>query len=223
MKQMGRGATLFIGAELYTQPSNMPTINPAAVRRVILFSGHMIDAADRARPRFPPRAVAAATEAIERVMAELHVGPGDLGLTEGASGGDLIFAETLLARGAALQLRLPFHEAEFRRKSVAYPKKKPPADRWLARFIAVRSHGAVTVHALPDEPALLLRGKDAYERTNLWMLRDVLAFGAHRAHFVCLWDGARGDGPGGTAHMMRCMRQAGGKTRWLDTRRLWKV
>lgn len=201
----------------------MPKIDPGTVRRVILFSGHMIDAARRPRPRFPSRAVAAATRAIARTMADLRIGPGDLGLTEGASGGDLIFAETLLARGAALQLRLPFHEAEFRRKSVAYPKKRPPADRWLARFIAVRSHRAVTVHALPDERGLFARARGPYERCNLWMLRDALAFGAQRVHFVCLWDGARGDGPGGTAHMMRCIKQAGGKTRWLDTRRLWKV
>lgn len=191
------------------------------VRHVLLFSGHMIDAAGRETPRFPPKAEAAATRAIARVLHELKVGPADLGIAEGACGGDLIFAEALLARGASLELRLPFHQSRFLRNSVLYPKRKPPSDRWLKRFLAVRNHPRVSVQAMPDVARLLPRSSNPYERCNLWMLRDALSLGALRVRIICLWNGAGGDGRGGTAHMMRCVREAGGKAIWLDTRELW--
>jgi hypothetical protein len=193
------------------------------VRHVLLFSGHMIDAASRKTPRFPSRAESAAAAAIETALRQLQAGPDDLGLTEGACGGDLLFAEALLARGASLQLRLPFHEARFRKKSIAYPKKKPPSDRWLSRFLAVRDHPRVTVHAMPDSAVSLPRIADPYERCNRWMLRDALAFGATRVRFICLWNGEKPDGRGGTAHMMRCVQEQGGQEVWLDTRKLWSV
>jgi hypothetical protein len=191
------------------------------VRHVLLFSGHMIDRAGRSAPRFPPRAETAATHAIRVALAALKAGPGDMGLTEGACGGDLIFAEELLARGASLELRLPFPEPVFRKKSVAFPKETPPNGLWLRRFLAVRDHPRVVVREMAGSDAPLPRHQDPYERCNLWMLRDALANGGKRMRFVCLWDGHQGDGRGGTADMMRRVASAGGRTVWLDTRELW--
>jgi hypothetical protein len=191
------------------------------VRHVLLFSGHMIDAANRPTARFPPAAEPAAAQAITRVLNDLKVGRNDLGITGGACGGDLIFAEALLAHGASLELRLPYHESRFRKNSVTYAKHKPPSDRWLRRFFAVRNHPRVSVQALPDATRPVPRGLNVYERCNLWMLHDALALGAQRVRFICLWNGAGGDGRGGTAHMMRCVQQGGGKAIWLDTRKLW--
>jgi hypothetical protein len=189
------------------------------VRRVLLFSGHMIDAATRETPRFPPEAEPAAAREIDAKLIELKVRAGDIGVTEGACGGDLLFAEAMLARGASVQLRMPFQEQKFRKHSVAYSKKKPPADRWVHRFIAVRNHPRVSVQAMP--PTWLPRHPDAYERCNLWMLRDALVVGAARVRFILLWNGEGGDGRGGTGHMMRCVQAAGGKTYWIDTRKLF--
>jgi hypothetical protein len=192
---------------------------------VLLFSGHMIDALEREKdgkaPRFPPSAEAKADAAIALAMANLAVSENDLGITEGACGGDLIFAEALLARGASLELRLPFDEATFIEKSVAYEKATPPPDLWLPRFREVRAHPSVTVKAMPDERGPLPSAEDPYERCNLWMLRDALAYGADRVRFICLWNGAGGDGPGGTEHMMKSIREAGGQAIWLDTRELF--
>ena len=53
------------------------------------------------------------------------------------------------------------------------------------------------------------------------MLGDALRFGADKVDFVSLWNGEGGDGPGGTRHMMEEVRNKGGRTIWLDTRRLW--
>ncbi|MEJ1963820.1 MAG: hypothetical protein WDO56_20570 [Gammaproteobacteria bacterium] len=76
---------------------------------------------------------------------------------------------------------------------------------------------------MPDERSPLPKAEDPYEQCNLWMLHDALAAGADRLQFLCLWNGAGGDGPGGTAHMMESIQHVGGKAVWLDTRKLWKV
>ena len=76
-------------------------------RQVLLFSGHMVDAPDRPKPRFPSDKVPLAEAAIAKALNGLGVGPDDLALTQGASGGDLIFAEACLARGVRLQLMQP--------------------------------------------------------------------------------------------------------------------
>jgi hypothetical protein len=200
----------------------MPSFEPHSTGQVLLFSGHMIDAADRETPRFPPSAEGAANAAIIAAIDALEVRPGDLGLTEGACGGDILFAEALLGRGASLELRLPFAEPEFIEKSVAYAKRTPPPDRWVARFRALTRHEHVLVRSMPEERPLP-QAADPYEQCNLWMVRDALAFGPHRVRFICLWNGAGGDGPGGTAHMMESISHAGGQAIWLDTRKLWNT
>src|SRR5690606_19655618 len=90
----------------------------SAPRKVFLFSGHMIDAKDREQPRFPPDKEPVAARAIASARDDAGAGAADVGITEGACGGDLLFAEAMLERGARLELRLPFDEATFLRKSV---------------------------------------------------------------------------------------------------------
>jgi hypothetical protein len=104
-------------------------------RRVFLFSGHMIDAKGRETPRFPPEKERVAANAIAAVLDEFGACDRDLGITEGACGGDLLFAEALLERGGALELRLPFDEPTFLRESVDFEKAPSPLpDRWHQRF-----------------------------------------------------------------------------------------
>ena len=201
----------------------MPIPQSREIRQVLLFSGHMIDKAGRETPRFPPTMEVVAAGAIAGALGNLHVGPHDLGITEGACGGDILFAESLLAHGASLDLRLPFREAEFIKNSVSYPKVTPPPDRWTERFSVLRRHPRVAVHPMPDEREPLPAADDPYEQCNLWMLREALAFGAERVRFICLWDGGGGDGAGGTAHMKKSIEDAGASFIWLDTRNLWKV
>lgn len=69
-------------------------------RQVLLFSGHMIDAPDRKTPRFPADKESIAATKIGEALDKLGAGPGDLALTQGACGGDLLFTEACLARGA---------------------------------------------------------------------------------------------------------------------------
>jgi hypothetical protein len=192
----------------------MPQSSPKPPRRVVLFSGHMIDAPGRAAPRFPPDKEPVAARAIADALADLHVGPDDLCICGGACGGDLLFAEAALARGARLELYIPFEEPAFLGKSVDFADKD-----WRARFFAAKARAAL--HVAPRELGPLRDGEDPYERDNRWMLDRASRFGADRLDFVCLWNGEGGDGPGGAKHMMDEVSRRGGRTRCLDTTKLW--
>ena len=192
----------------------MPQSGPEPPRRAVLFSGHMIDAPGRASPRFPPDKEPVAARAIASALADLVLGAHDLGVCGGACGGDLLFAEAALARGARLELYIPFEEQAFLADSVDF------ADRdWRARFFAAKVRGVL--HVAPRELGLPQEGEDPYERNNRWMLDRASRFGADRLDFVCLWNGEGGDGPGGAKHMMDEVSRRGGRTRWLDTTKLW--
>lgn len=179
-------------------------------RQVLLFSGHVVDAPGRVPPRLPASRVAAAAAAIARVLDELGAGPADLALTQGAAGGDILFAEACLARGVPLHLLLPQAEPAFVEASV---RAGAVGAAWQARWCAVRD-GAAT------PPQVLAPGDgDIYERCNRWLLAAALAHGVGRLRCIALWDGAPG-GTGGTAHMVAAVRAAGGAVHWIDTRTL---
>ena len=179
--------------------------------KVALFSGHMIDAPGRAKPRFPLDKEPIAAAAIAATLADLGIGPDDLAICGGACGGDLLFAEAALAHGARLELYIPFEEPTFLEKSVDFD--------WRARFFAAKSRGVLYV--APRELGPTPESEDPYERNNRWMLDTALRFGPDKVDFICLWNGEGGDGPGGTRHMMEEVRQRGGRTLWLDTTKLW--
>jgi hypothetical protein len=192
----------------------MSDTSPEPPRKVALFSGHMIDAPGREKPRFPPDKEPIAARAIAEALAELDVSPADLAICGGACGGDLLFAEAALARGTRLELYIPFDEPTFLDRSVDF------ADRdWRARYFAAKA--SAVLHVAPSGLGPIREREDAYERNNCWMLDSALRFGADKVDFVCLWNGESGDGPGGTRHMMDAVQNQGGRTRWLDTTKLW--
>ena len=192
----------------------MAETNPGSPRKAVLFSGHMIDAPNRPKPRFPPDREPIAARAIASALADLDLGPRDLCICGGACGGDLLFAEAALARSARLELYIPFDEPKFLEKSVDFA-----GDDWRARYFAAKARSVL--HVLPVERGPTPAGEDPYERNNRWMLEAASRFGPDKVDFVCLWNGERGDGPGGAQHMMEEVQKAGGRAHWLDTRKLW--
>jgi hypothetical protein len=182
--------------------------------RVFLFSGHMIDAPDRKTPRFPADKENIAQQRIAAALADLNAGPQDLGLTQGACGGDILFAETCRQRGVKLQLLQPFEEPVFIEKSVA----TADAD-WLKRYLTITSGLETPPLAAPKELGRLPPEMNAYERCNLWLLASALAYGPEKLIFTCLWDGSGGEGPGGTAHMVEEVEKQKGRVIWLDTKK----
>jgi hypothetical protein len=177
-----------------------------APKRVFLFSGHMIDRPDRAQPRFPPEREAAVTADIAARLTSWQAGPGDLAICGGACGGDLIFAELVLGYGAHLDLYLPFEPEVFVKESVDFADSN-----WRKRFDAVRAHERAATFVLAGPRTDEERQASPYERDNLWMLQRALACGAEKVHFLCVWDGQAGDGPGGVGHMYEAVKAAGGE------------
>ena len=186
-----------------------------APRKVFLFSGHMIDAPGRPKPRFPPAREPAAARAIAAKLDELGGGAGDLAICGGACGGDLLFAEMALARGLRLQVLIPFDEPTFLAQSVDFAD----AD-WRRRFFAATTHPAASLQTMPNVLGPSAPEIDPYERENQWLLDTALEWGAEKLHFICLWDGGGGDGPGGTRHMVERVKQSQGTVHWLDVRTL---
>lgn len=189
-------------------------VAPAAPRRTILFTGHMVDAPDRATPRFPASRIDAAADRIAAVLDEIGAGREDLALTQGAAGGDLLFAEACLARTVPLRLLLPLAEPDFVVASLL-----PVVDgaAWHARFRAVVARLDEPPREAPVALGPLAPGDDAFVRANLWLLDSALAFGADKLVCICLWDGAGGDGPGGTRHLVEAVRSAGGRVVRIDS------
>jgi len=192
-------------------------VAPAAPRRTILFTGHMVDAPDRATPRFPATRIDAASHRIAAALDEIGAGPQDLALTQGAAGGDVLFAEACLARAVPLRLLLPLTEREFVAASLL-----PVVDgaAWHARFRAVVERLDEPPREAPVALGPLAPGDDAFVRANRWLLESALAFGSAKLICICLWDGGGGDGPGGTRHLVDAVRGAGGRVVRIDSRSL---
>ena len=195
---------------------------PFQPRKVFLFSGHMIDAPGREPPRFPAGKEGAAAQKIGEALDALGAGPGDLALTQGASGGDILFLEACQARGVRACLMLPLEEPEFIDRSIL-----PATDgaAWCERYYAVKESLQDPPRVMPDElgpPPKTGRDRHAspFERCNLWLLNTALAWGIDKVRFICLWNGGGGDGPGGTEHMYNEVKRRTGRVTWLDTRTL---
>jgi hypothetical protein len=193
------------------------TVNPAP-RQVLLFSGHMVDAPGRATPRFPADKVPIAAREIEAQLDRLGVDARDFALTQGAAGGDLLFAEACVQRGVRVQLLLPLAEGEFIRRSIL---PSVDGESWRRRYLALKARLADAPRVMADELGALPPNMNAFERCNLWLLASALEYGHDKVRLICLWDGGGGDGPGGTAHMVAEVERLGGHVSWLNTRRLW--
>lgn len=172
----------------------------------------MIDRPDRPEPRFPPDKEQSARAAIGAALDLLGARPGDIGICGGACGGDILFAELCVARGMELRICIPQEVAEFIDVSVGFA-----GPGWVERFQRLTAHRNTQVTVTARLPDASHDNADPYERNNAFMLRMARGAGKNRMALIALWDGKTGDGPGGTAHMIATVRQAGGQVRVIAT------
>jgi tetratricopeptide (TPR) repeat protein len=187
-------------------------------RQVILFSGHMVDVPNRPAPRFPADKEPIAARKIAEALEQLGAGPEDLALSQAAAGGDLLFLEACQQRGVRCQILLPLPEPEFIERSI---RPSTGGDKWRERFFRVKEQLKDSMRIMPVELGPLPRSVDPFERCNLWLLYTTLAWGLDKVRFICLWNGGGGDGPGGTEHMYKEVKQRTGRVTWIDTRTAW--
>ncbi len=188
---------------------------PWQPQRVFLFSGHMIDKADRPEPRFPAGMEPLVTEAIVKKLDALSISADDLVITSGACGSDLLFVENCLARGVRVEMFIPFDAPAFLQSSVAFA-----GEAWQQRFNAVTHHPSLKLTVMPEYLGPAPDGANPYARTNRWMLFTALAHGPDKVRFVSLWDGKKGDGAGGTEDMVATVKRYSGEVHILDARAL---
>ncbi|HEX5474626.1 MAG TPA: adenylate/guanylate cyclase domain-containing protein [Vicinamibacterales bacterium] len=177
------------------------------VPRVAVFAGHLIDAPNRPVRRFPPALEPAARRVIDERLAALDVG---FGFAGAACGGDILFLEAVAARGGESHVVLPYDRAQFGRDSVDV------VPGWSQRYARVLEQATEVVQASTQRMA---GGDMSYE----YALRLMDGLASLRADEVdtelvpiALWDGAAGDGPGGTASAVARWRAAGRRVEVID-------
>ena len=212
---------------------HVPEPERASLPRVILFTGHRVDAPNREKPRFPATqeatARAAIKSAVEAVVAAASEKEQIVAIAGAASGADLLFLEICeelgLSRPIVRRIFLIIPRDDYVRESVA-----PSGPGWVGRFNrqANDQSGKATTRYYQgglDLPAWLQdkANYSVWERSNLWMLHNALWLGGTKTTLIALWDGESGDGPGGTKHMVESAAARGAETVVLDTKQLFSL
>jgi len=178
-------------------------------KRVVIASGHMIDAPDRPDERFPPRKEGAVRERIAQQLETWSVGAGDLAICGAARGADLLFGELCADRGAEVWLYLALPEEEFLEASVRLPNSD-----WEERYFKLRDREGVKVFLQGDRLKSPPKGTSVFARNNLWMINTarVEANDPKNLYAVLVWDEKpTGDGPGGTSDFAVRVKKLGGR------------
>jgi hypothetical protein len=181
------------------------------LQQAVAVSGHMIDQPDRPTPRFPASAEAPVTQAIREVLRSWGTGPGTLVVSGGARGADIMAAEQALLLGAEVWLLVALPDDEFVPGSV-----RLPGTDWEERYRTLRVRCPTRFQA--DELGPVASDEEAFERNNDWLL-DAAQAAAPRLRALAAWDGARGDGPGGTWDFVQRARTMGAAVAIIDPAR----
>jgi hypothetical protein len=169
----------------------------------LVFTGHMIDRPGRTKARFPAsiehearREIKTRIERCRQAVLPSEIG----GFASGARGGDILFHEVCREVGIKTAIILPFSPERFLVKSV----EGVPNSCWVERFWKLwndRQHNLFTeVMGLPETD-------DVYALCNTRVLELAKKYG--EVHVIALWDGKGGDGPGGTADLVKQAKRVG--------------
>ncbi len=201
-------------------PVTQPTQTQQASTHVLLFTGHRVDAPDRKTPRFPAakekHARAVIFEAVRNEKAKAK-GP-VFGIAGGACGGDLLFHEICEALEIPSQMYLVLPKNEYIKASVA-----DGGPDWVERFNRLYDKLKPKILSDSDRLPRWLRAKKDYniwQRSNLWMLHNALCISQDHLTLIALWNGATGDGAGGTEDMVNRAKDRGATFIHLDAKKL---
>ena len=168
------------------------------IPKLVVFSGHMIDAPDRRTPRFPQTKEPEIKELLEKQLSAMNAG---IGFASAASGSDILFLEAMLGRGGTIHLVLPWPAEEFVKTSVEIAGD----GAWVERFQNVLGRAA-SIRILGE---LYMPGSaTGFEYCNLAMngLARVFARSLDlEITPLAVWDGYAG-APGGTGSFVRYWR-----------------
>jgi len=192
-------------------------------QHVILFTGHMVDEENRSEPRFPKenaeKVKAKIVAKIKEILIQLELQKeskmmvdGILGIAGGACGGDLLFHEACHELGIATKVFLALPKTKFIETSV-----QRGGNEWIHRFNKLYGNETLFVEltnnaALPNWLAINDFNYDFWTRNNQWILHNAVALTTGVLNFIAVWDGKKGDGPGGTEDMIKAVKNYGAST-----------
>jgi len=183
--------------------------------RIIVATGHRADALDRPPPgRFPntPECIAAARQWLQKALKtekDATIAGSVSGIGGAASGTDLLFHEVCAELGIRTVIVLPIPIEDYRRKSVA-----DGGPDWVERFIKLVAVNPPIVLSDTDEVpvwARTIHNYSVFQRGNIWMIENALLYPNADVTLLALWNGKAGDGPGGTADMVKLAEAQGAK------------
>jgi hypothetical protein len=198
-------------AELGESETELLLPERPVIPRVVVFAGHRLDRAGRATPRFPAEKQPAVRAAMKALLEEERAsarGPVE-GIAGGASGSDIIFHEVCQELGITTTLLLALPPDRYMVQSV-----QDSGPGWVERFWTLCRSRTLQVLSDSGELPRWLAGVAGYrlwQRNNLWTLATGLSKQPAEVTLLTVWDGQAGDGPGGTADMMKLARERGVK------------
>ncbi len=179
----------------------------------VVFSGHMIDSAERKSKRFPPeKEIQVANEIRKSLEDEKKISLFPLkGIAGGACGGDILFLETCLQLNITTEMFLAQPIEEFKKHSVSFA-----GVNWERRFDSLLKK--LPVHVL-DRAADDEKG-NVWEQTNKWMMDVALKNGEENTSLIALWDKNPTTKKGGTEGMISIANEKGVRVTLIDIGKL---
>jgi len=204
---------------------NIPVVKPKqetpeTVPHVILFTGHRIDAPDRRKPRFPHQKENQARDMILAAVSRVkETATGQLlGISGGASGGDILFHEICEELEIPTKMYLAIPKQKYINASVA-----DGGFNWVERFNRLLEEKQPEILSASGELPRWLHAKKGYsiwQRANMWMLYSAMAISGNKLILIALWNGESGDGPGGIEDMVRRAQDLGAPLIHISARQL---
>jgi hypothetical protein len=202
---------------------NRVAVSPPAIDRVIVATGHRVDAPGRQSPRFPNTAACidkAKAWLREKLKAERAETKGSIFAIAGAaSGTDLLFHEVCAELGIRATVVLSIPKEKYSCNSVA-----DGGPDWVEKFNRlVNTNPPIVLSDDADPPvwAASIPNYSVYQRGNIFMMEKALSGSNANVTLLALWNGKAGDGPGGTADMVELARSRGAKAYVEDTDELF--
>jgi hypothetical protein len=213
-------------AGLGATPADLRAKEPPPRDRVIVATGHRADAPSRPPPgRFPntPACIDKAKDWLRGTLkAEKAETAGALsGIAGAASGVDLLFHEVCKELGIPTKVCLPIPIEDYRRESVA-----DGGPDWIEKFNRLVTSNPPVILSDSDElPPWAAKIEDygVFQRGNIWNMQDALLRPNADVTLVALWNQKAGEGPGGTADMVKLAKSHGAKVREQNTDELFGI
>lgn len=212
--------------------TNLPGLGPTGPStssprrdRVIVGTGHRVDAPDRKPPRFPntPDVIAKVRSWLRQELeAEQAKTTGVVsGIGGAASGTDLLFHEVCAELGIPTTVVLPIPRDDYCKELVM-----DGGPDWVEKFNRLLdTRPSITLSDSAELPtwAASIPNYGVFQRGNIWMMENALLRPNGDVTLLALWNGQAGDGPGGTADMVKLAKSHGAKVCVKNTDELFAL